>query len=342
MRFVHLTRVSAERSILRGGIRGQKLRVPTGKDSFHLVERGIFAMPVVTSFWTTYQWLRELRHWHDERMVAVHFRIPDDELVLVGKYSGIHAPMTAAEAARWVTNTPEGAQVIIPRGIRRKELLRTVAMTQLVGWTGTPPSDPRWTCLCAACVPRGSRDLMRKVRGRVAGALLAARKAATPEERRAALQQLDIPLERAAGRIDPTPLLTHARSTDAATRRIVVHLLGHFKRSQVAKELVDLADDHEKDVRRAALEVLIRLAGPASTMRLLNAGSLHALAELPAVLAYGMPEKAGVTVLEALVTNPEPRIREAAVRAAREMLSDDDLPGELRLRLLRYEGSPCD
>ena len=83
MRLVHLAPASRERSIRRVGLRGARVRLLAPRGQTIVVDRAVFAMPVVRDFWTTYQWLRELRRWHDERMVAVSFRISDREPVLV-------------------------------------------------------------------------------------------------------------------------------------------------------------------------------------------------------------------------------------------------------------------
>ena len=80
-------------------------------------------MPVVPSFWTSHQWLRELRRWHDERMVAVHFRLPDDEPVHVGRFGEAHRLLPAAAAARWVMDHPDGAQVVVARSIARRDVV---------------------------------------------------------------------------------------------------------------------------------------------------------------------------------------------------------------------------
>src|SRR5262245_21831349 len=98
MRFVHLAPASSERSITRAGVRGVKSTI-LGESAPIVLRRAVFAMPIVTDFWTTYQWLRELRRAHDERMLAVQFVVADEEAVYVGRYNQPHRASSAAQAA---------------------------------------------------------------------------------------------------------------------------------------------------------------------------------------------------------------------------------------------------
>jgi len=66
MRFVHLAPASQARRIARAGLGGAGASVVTGESQTTIVRNAVYAMPVVASFWTTYQWLRELRRGHDE------------------------------------------------------------------------------------------------------------------------------------------------------------------------------------------------------------------------------------------------------------------------------------
>ena len=57
----------------------------------------------------------------------MQFKIPDEELVLVGQYNGEKLEMAAAEALGAVLNhtDPMGLEVIIPRRITAREVTRT-------------------------------------------------------------------------------------------------------------------------------------------------------------------------------------------------------------------------
>src|SRR5260221_5699015 len=113
MRFLHLVPVSRERAIKRAGLSGSKLTLTTTNGTRSL-PRAICAMPIIWDFWTTHQWLRELRRGHDERLIAVCFRVDDDETVHVGGYNEPHQPMRARASASWVAEHPAGAEVVVP------------------------------------------------------------------------------------------------------------------------------------------------------------------------------------------------------------------------------------
>jgi hypothetical protein len=62
--FVHITTVRAARRVERSGIAARSHGRVDG--------RGVYCMPVLSSFTLTYQWVRELRRWHPGVLVAVH------------------------------------------------------------------------------------------------------------------------------------------------------------------------------------------------------------------------------------------------------------------------------
>src|SRR3990170_2571204 len=88
---VHLTPQRGARRIARSGVAARS-RNRSG-------ERGVYCMPVLSSFTLTHQWVREVRRWHPGVLVAVRLRVPDDEPVTVGRYSADHQRVTAAQAA---------------------------------------------------------------------------------------------------------------------------------------------------------------------------------------------------------------------------------------------------
>ena len=181
--FVHLTLHSNVASIRRGGIGLRKRRFRP---------RGVYALPVTRNFYVSHQWLRELRRHGGGTIVAVYFRVPDDEPVEVGHYNSLHVPMTAAESAalllaaetrdpaaerardrqskavqrgRRLPASPEGYEVVIPRRIEPREIIRVKALPQVVGWRHRPGANgtPPCTCLCCARGEYGIRKLLRRV-----------------------------------------------------------------------------------------------------------------------------------------------------------------------------------
>jgi hypothetical protein len=125
--FLHVADKNDENSIVTNGLRSAKRK--TGP-------RGVYAVPVVPSYATTHQWARELKRRGVRTLICVQFKIPNDETVLVGKYNGEKLEMTASEAAAAVLNhtDPMGLEVIIPRRIMPKEIIRTYLAPRITGW----------------------------------------------------------------------------------------------------------------------------------------------------------------------------------------------------------------
>jgi hypothetical protein len=120
-------------------------------------------MPVLPSFMLTYQWTRELRRWHPGVLVAVHLRLPDDELVTVGHYSAPPREVTAAQAVALVRalDDPRGYEVFVPRAVTRTEVRRVRDVPQGVGWRYLPAAHGRRPCPCPGCLPRGAYKVAR-------------------------------------------------------------------------------------------------------------------------------------------------------------------------------------
>lgn len=258
MRLLHLAPVHRRSAILRGGISSQPTSIQVDGDA---EIRGVYAMPIVADFWTTYQWLRELRSRHGQRMVAVHFRIPDDEPVHVGRYWESHRRTTAAAAAAWVMANPDGAEVVVPRKITAKEILRVIEPRQLVGWTRSPKPLPTALCVCSVCLATGEPKFLRRVRAAFARGWNVVRGATDSEALLEGLRDLDEPLERARGRIAFDGLLRLRKHEDAVVREAVANLLCHGKERQVGATLMALLEDRHESVREAAAKSYIAVVG---------------------------------------------------------------------------------
>ena len=147
--FVHLAPEKRSKAILRSGI-----RLPAARPERR---RGVYAIPVTRDYFVSHQWLRELKRNGQKTFVAVHFRIPDDQLVEVGHYGRTKLTVTAAEAAAIVmrADNAEGYEVIIPRAISTREIHAVGAVRQVVGWRYFPGAHARRPCVCPVCRPRG-------------------------------------------------------------------------------------------------------------------------------------------------------------------------------------------
>ncbi|MGK8485735.1 HEAT repeat domain-containing protein [Nocardia asiatica] len=152
---VHLTPEKNARRIRRAGITARGLG------------HGVFCMPVLPSYVLSHQWLRELRRGGQRLIVAVYFRIPDDEPVLVGHYSAAGANMSAADAVSLILHAEDarGYQIVVPRSITAAELQRVRYVRQVTGWRYHPDAHGRRPCACPACLGRGefkAADLRRR------------------------------------------------------------------------------------------------------------------------------------------------------------------------------------
>ncbi|MEL7535574.1 MAG: hypothetical protein AAFZ58_06305 [Pseudomonadota bacterium] len=137
--FVHLADARNVAAIRRCGLRGLK------------PWRVVFAMPVLEDHLLTHQWLRELRRHRNVPMLAVQFRVPDSELVKVGRFDGIHLDATASQAVAIIRQheAPFGLQVIFSRKIKPTEITRIYSPPKIVGWRYWPESRGAEPCPCA-------------------------------------------------------------------------------------------------------------------------------------------------------------------------------------------------
>jgi hypothetical protein len=147
--FVHLAPEPVVARILQNGIRRSRARSS--------LPSGVFAMPVGRSFYASHQWLRELKRSGQRTIVAVYFRIRDDEQVWLGHFGREHYQMSASEAAGHMMAAGEqaGLQVVVPRRIEAAEILRTKAVSQVVGWRYYPDAHGSRPCGCPGCLAPG-------------------------------------------------------------------------------------------------------------------------------------------------------------------------------------------
>ena len=144
--FVHLFDAKNRAAIARGGIRQSRCNV-------NGVRRGVYATPQLADHLVTHQWMRELRRVDGRVVLAVRFRIPDDELVYIGKYNEDHLEVTASRAIDTARahEDPLGLEVVIPRSIDRREIVKVYKPPKVAGWRYYPASRGRRPCGCPYC-----------------------------------------------------------------------------------------------------------------------------------------------------------------------------------------------
>src|SRR4051812_31039527 len=158
-RFIHLAPESVVKRIRRNGIQPTRIRgwdrLPPGRD------RLVWSFPVMPSYTISHQWLRELKREGIKTLLAVVFRIDDDEVVFARHYSEVPSEMSAAAAVGIILAHPEplGYEVMIPRRIRPSEIVAVRHVPQKLGWRTRPrrrPGEEVSFCTCPVCVSPGT------------------------------------------------------------------------------------------------------------------------------------------------------------------------------------------
>jgi hypothetical protein len=136
--FMHIADARAAATIRRSGLLTALARVPMHGTVLDI--RAVYCVPVVKSFQSTFQWLRELKRGGYRTAVGVQFRIDDRQGVLLGRYGKPHVRLSAAEAVGRYMNSPDprGLEVLVPRTIKPGELVRIRQIPQVVGWRYFP------------------------------------------------------------------------------------------------------------------------------------------------------------------------------------------------------------
>ena len=219
------------------------------------------------------------------------------------------------------------------RSVSRREVVALREVTQLVGWTAVPPDTRPLDCICSACLPSGTRNLMRKVRAAFEQGLSVLRRTDDPYEVARALGALGGPLERARGRIPPDKILPYARSPHGEVRVAAAWVLSHFRRAPVEPVLHRLLGDEDEQVSAAAASALLAVAGARrALLAVLHAGP-SARRRFADEVAFHADRSLAVWALERLSGDgegPEDAIRDAAELLLRD---EEDVLAE-RLRAL--------
>jgi hypothetical protein len=145
-RFIHLTDERLLVRLKKSGIR----TTFWGRERL----RCVYAVPVLPDFQVSHQWLRELKNRGIRTIGAIQFKIPDEEEVLVGRFSEEPIAVTAAQAVKVFMDHPTGLglQVLIRRRVEPKEITRTYVPTQIIGWRYFPEAHGKPPfCGCPFC-----------------------------------------------------------------------------------------------------------------------------------------------------------------------------------------------
>ncbi len=145
---VHLAPEARAAAIGRSGIR------LGSRNGYNL--RGVYCTQL-PNFFVSHQWLRELRRRGQRTFVAVDFRVPDDEPVLLGHYAKPHVEMSAVEAVRTIVRESDqlGYEMVLRRAVSAREIHRIRHVPHVVGWRYYPGSHGHPPCTCPVCLQPG-------------------------------------------------------------------------------------------------------------------------------------------------------------------------------------------
>jgi len=164
-RFIHLAPESVVKRIRRNGIQPTSIRGWGSRWHLAGTDRLVWSFPVTPNYAVSHQWLRELKRFGAKTLVAVVFRIDDDEIVFARHYSEIPREMSAAAAVGVILSHPEplGYEVMVPRRIKPTEIVAVRHVPQKLGWRSNPRrSQNASICTCPVCVPPGTVKSARR------------------------------------------------------------------------------------------------------------------------------------------------------------------------------------
>lgn len=139
---VHLADEREASSIKKNGIKIGKYR------------QGIFCMPVLTNFYLSHQWLRELKRRGVKTFVGVYFKMSSKTKVYAGRYNQEHRHIELGEAIKEIQtiDDPLGYEIIIDRKIEAKEIDKIKSLPQNIGWRYKPKANGLKPCSCEYCI----------------------------------------------------------------------------------------------------------------------------------------------------------------------------------------------
>lgn len=276
---VHIAPAATAARIRRSGIKAasatrldvEGLRRTSADVAARFAAGGVYAFPRLGSPTLTYQWAREIARFHVRQpLVAVTFRIHDDESVAVGHYGKGHRVRSASEAVGLLRGMQDvrGWEVFVPRRVDAAEIRSMRPVPRNTGWRYFPDSHGRAPHTC--CVGRGEYRgaiLQRRrphewdgpfppIRVLLAGlAAATARRDLDPgADEEAAELMRQVGTRRGAGRYrGPLRELTvYADHPYAEVREYLAYAVSRWRTPGTDALLARLSTDPDEDVREAA------------------------------------------------------------------------------------------
>lgn len=253
---VHLADERETSSIKKNGIKIGKHR------------QGIFCMPVLTNFYLSHQWLRELKRGGVKTFVGVYFKMDSKTKVYAGRYNQDHRHIELGEAIKEIQTIedPLGYEIILDRKIEAKEIDKIRSLPQNIGWRYKPRANGLKPCGCNYCIKSSIKG--NRIRQKY-----------DPKEKTISYKEIlerlkvenDIPeIENLLCSVrckkrkgDPTELLFLLDKNSTSIDQEIALTLKMFKHKATRAILLQLLDKEDSDTREFAADSLLELYGKA-------------------------------------------------------------------------------
>ncbi|EMY79792.1 hypothetical protein LEP1GSC060_1422 [Leptospira weilii serovar Ranarum str. ICFT] len=250
--FLHLTSLKNKNPILRSGIK-------TSPIHYEKIPMGIFCMPVIPDFSITHQWLREIKRFSNGPIIGIYFRIPDSEPLWSGRYDSELTTSSAIESIQTLRTIedPFGFQVILPRKVTKKEIVKIKGLPQTIGWRYFPEARTKPRCLCPACLPKGWPFQNRLRENKYYSLISQFNQTRTIEEKLSILASIDDILSFSPKINDYEPLTRFLKTDSKEIQEKVLKIFSRFKSEELSKILSGYLHSKEGLEEIAAESLLI-------------------------------------------------------------------------------------
>ncbi|MDB5206810.1 MAG: hypothetical protein JWR72_1885 [Flavisolibacter sp.] len=251
---VHLADERETSSIKKNGIKIGKHR------------QGIFCMPVLTNFYLSHQWLRELKRSGVKTFVGVYFKMDSKARVYAGRYNQEHRHIELGEAIKEIQaiDDPLGYEIIIDRKIEAKEVDKIKNLPQNIGWRYKPRANGLKPCGCDYCIKstiKGNRVRQKYDPKEQSISYKEILERLKIENDISEIENLLCSVRSKKRKGDPTELLFLLDKNSTSIDQEIALTLKMFKHKVSRAILLQLLDKDDSDTREFAADSLLELYG---------------------------------------------------------------------------------
>lgn len=251
---VHLADERETSSIKKNGIKIGKHR------------QGIFCMPVLTNFYLSHQWLRELKRSGVKTFVGVYFKINSKTKVFAGHFNADHKHIELGEAIKEIQTIedPLGYEIIIDRKIDAREIDKIKSLPQNIGWRYKPRANGLKPCGCDYCIKstiKGNRIRQKYDPKEENISYKEILERLKTENDISEIENLLCSVRGKKRKGDPTELLFLLDKNSISIDQEIALTLKMFKHKATKAILLKLLDKDDSDTREFAANSLLELYG---------------------------------------------------------------------------------